>query len=151
MGRKDPDQAIADLHGKRRHAEFRHLVAEQFVRNGDDLAAAVVGPAVIETDESAALDLAARQLDLAMRAAVLDRVHGAVRAAEYGDRALPECDLDDLSLAQLPVDLDRVPVARIEPGGACLLAQIGGALEAGRRAVRRRELKSLRQMLHDGR
>jgi hypothetical protein len=51
---------------------------------------------VIRAHEVAALDVADRQLELAVRAAVLDRAHLAVLAAEHAPAAPPEHDLLDL-------------------------------------------------------
>src|SRR5258708_28920621 len=85
-----------------------------------------------------------------MNAAILDGVYDAVLAAEQRERALPEGDLDDLSLAQFPVDLHRIPVARIEPRRAHLLAQIDGVLEIGRSAVLRGERTAHRRGFYLG-
>src|SRR5258708_39879637 len=85
-----------------------------------------------------------------MNAAILDGVYDAVLAAEQRERALPEGDLDDLSLAQFPVDLHRIPVARIEPRRAHLLVQIDGVLEIGRSAVLRGERTAHRRAVHRG-
>src|SRR4051812_48745773 len=137
VAREDPDEAVADLHGIARHAEFGQVAAEQIVRDIHHLAVAVIGPAVIEADQPAALNLALRQLELAMHAAILDRMHRTFPVAKERDRALPEGHLHDLARRESAIELDRIPVVRIEPRCPRLLAQIGGMREIrGRQALR---------------
>ena len=86
---KDPDQPIACAHRKRGDADPRHLPPEQLMRDRYEVARAVVGPAMIGTGKVAAVDLAERQFDVAMRAAVLEGMHDAIAAAKENNRPSP--------------------------------------------------------------
>src|SRR5258708_4847527 len=104
---KDPDQPIACAHRKGGKTDPRHLPPEQLMRNGCEVARAVVGPAVIGAGKIAAVDLAERQFDLAMRAAGLERVHDTTAAAKERGGTPPEPGFPDPSHPPRPRGLDR--------------------------------------------
>src|SRR5882757_8140780 len=101
----------------------------------DALAGRVVLPPVIRAGELAALDLPARELELAVRAAVLDGGELAVLAAEQRDRLLPERRLDDLAALDLLIPFERIPIIGIHPRRARLLPPVLRLFE-GRRSGR---------------
>ena len=95
---EDPDQAVALLGGEAADADVRKRLTEQLVRDLGDLAFAVVLPAVIHAHKVAALDLANRELDLTVRAAVLHGVDLAVVTAIHGDGSAPKLGAHRLAL-----------------------------------------------------
>src|SRR4029079_11172704 len=90
---------------------------------------AVVHPAVVRAGERAVADDAERQLQLAVGAPVLERVQGAVLAAEDGDGTVPERDVNHLSGFDVAVPFDGVPVVGAEAGGADALPVVSGLFE----------------------
>src|SRR5690606_26669706 len=129
---EDEHEPVAFLDGHGLDAEVGLLVPEQVVRaRGATIPA--VGPAVIRADQTAIDDLAFGELEMAMRAAVLDRTHATVLAAKHRDRAPPELGLDHLAVAQRRALLDGVPVVGIEPGSAHFLAARTSLFEGRRR------------------
>src|SRR5581483_8884238 len=98
----------------------------------DAFAGRVVLPAVIRANQLAALHLAERELELTVRATVLDRRELAVLAAEQRDRLLPERDLFDLAAFDVSIPFDRVPIIRVHSGGARLLTAVLRLLERRR-------------------
>ena len=123
---EDPDEAVADADRIAPQAHRRKGVPEELVGDGDQAAVDVVGPAVIATGEPAAFHAAGRQLDLAVRAVVLDRGQPPVAPPEERQGRMLRCHLDHLAGPDVAVVLDRIPVGRIEPGRPRLSPQRRG-------------------------
>src|SRR5271170_4388001 len=87
----------------------------------DALARFVVLPAVVAAREPAPLHLAERQLQLAVRAPVLERARTPVRSSVDGKRPSPEDHLPHLLRGQLVAPERGIPVVGVEPGSPLLL------------------------------
>ena len=109
-------------------------MAEAVVRDVGEPSRLVVRPAVIHAGEPAALDAAQRERQVAVRAAVLERAHATVVAAEQRDGLVPELHLDGAAARQGARVLDRVPVVGMEARHARLLPPVPRVGEGRRRA-----------------
>ena len=119
---EDPHQAVARLHRIRAHADVRQRMAEEVVRHARQPPVGIVAPAMIRARQPAVFDRAQRELELAMAAAVLERMQRAALIAVERDRRPPEGDLDHAAARHACLVLDCVPVVGMEPGRAGLVA-----------------------------
>ena len=134
IARKEPDQAVAHPDRVGAQADRGERAAEEVVGDRRQPSVLRVGPAVVRAGERAPGHVSERELELPVRAAILERSQAAVGPAVERDGLAPEGDLHHLAGLDRAVVLDRVPVVGVQAGRPDPLAP-AARLAGGRRAA----------------